>query len=135
MLAHILELQASQALHKEFGIAFNSYVILFVLKKHDVLNQQYLATKLGISTAAISKRIKNLTDKGYVTTKVNEENRRENLVTLTQEGRVIQEQATLLLKNNFDENVKEFTEQEETDKLLTKLLEILASKHYDRQNC
>lgn len=135
MLAHIIEQHASTVLHEKFDLAFNSYVILHVLTKHKILNQHFLAQKLQLTTAAISKRIKLLSEKGLVMANTNKDNRREQHINITPKGKKIHDKATIVLENNFNEMIKKYPHSKELDKQLNLLLTNICSEHHDRKTC
>lgn len=74
---------------KETGFSLTRYEMLMFLKEKGTCSQNQIQTELKIDSAAITRHLKILEQKGYVIRKRNAENNREVFVQLT--GRAIQE--------------------------------------------
>lgn len=135
LLAHVIEQATASSLQEESGLAFNSYIILYVLNKKGEINQSKLADQLKITTAAISKRVKILMEREFVTTTINKENRREHLLNITEKGKQILKTSTTLLDKQFNELIKEYKHKEEFELLLNELIKTVCSEHHDNETC
>ena len=85
-LAFVLGRQSDYALQQALGIGFSQFKIMMVLKWNPSVQQKQIADSLGQTEASISRQIKLLHDKGYLTTRISAENRREHITTLTEKG-------------------------------------------------
>lgn len=61
-------------------------LILFYLKYHDNVNQKTLSNKFKVSEAFISKITNELDDSNFIIRKINEDNKREKLLSLSDKG-------------------------------------------------
>lgn len=118
-----VEQKLTKGFEKSTGFSITRYEILIYLKKNGNKLQREIAQYLNIDPAAITRHIKILEKKGYITKTRNKENEREVIISLT-------DFAKLELKkcqNNHCENKCDlpipFT-QEEIDKTLEILEQI-----------
>jgi DNA-binding MarR family transcriptional regulator len=77
-----------------FGIDARELGILLVIASHDPGSQQQAAQRLGIDRTSMVARIDALEDKGLVARRPHPEDRRRNVVELTDTGRATVRQAT-----------------------------------------
>ncbi len=72
---------------KTLDIAGSEHAIMMALAVEECMNQEELSQYLSLDKGTIAKTLVKLEEKGFVDRKVNVENRREKLVTLTYYGR------------------------------------------------
>ncbi|MDY0287315.1 MAG: MarR family transcriptional regulator [Sphaerochaeta sp.] len=71
---------------KTLDIAGSEHAIIMTLAINECMNQYELSDSLSLNKGTIAKALLKLEDKGFVKREVNEENRREKLVSLTAYG-------------------------------------------------
>ena len=71
---------------KTLDIAGSEHSIIMALAAKDCMNQEELSQYLSLDKGTIAKTLVKLEGKGFVDRVVNEENRREKIVTLTDYG-------------------------------------------------
>lgn len=91
---------------KEFGINATQLHLLFEIRHHSNINQEKIAQRCNINKGAVARSIKKLEDMGMVTRQIDENNRRQNKVSLTQKGEKILNQANEVLNRWEDEVIK-----------------------------
>jgi DNA-binding MarR family transcriptional regulator len=123
-LSTVLARQSDQALQEQLGIGFSQFKILMVLKWNPNVQQRSIANNLGQTEASISRQIKLLHDEGLLTTRINQENRRQHITTPTAKGERLTEKALVVL-NSFHNPVFSSI----SDKQKEQLLAILKTMH------
>lgn len=110
------DLQLTQLFDTQMAISLTRYEMMMRLKEVDSVSQSYLQEKLKINQAAITRHLKILEEKNYITRTRNPENNREVLVQLTMDGRKLldaccQNKETLVTRlfSNFTEEQLETT--------------------------
>lgn len=83
---------------KEFDLSFGEQVIIMFLSTHENVNQDTISKTYMIDKGMIAKTLNRLEQKGFVMRKQNPDNRRENIISLTQKGREILNNMGLILK-------------------------------------
>ena len=71
----------------DLGINETQLHLLFEISHNENLNQERIATRCNINKGAVARSIKKLEDKGFVERTIDENNRRQNKVSLTLKGR------------------------------------------------
>lgn len=84
---------------KEFDLTFGEQVIIMFLSTHKNVNQDTISKTYRIDKGMIAKTLKKLEHKGYIKRKLNPDNRRENIISLTQKGTDILKHMSII----FDE--------------------------------
>ena len=123
-LAFVLARQSDQVLQEQLGIGFSQFKILMVLQWDPMVQQKYIAEKLGQTEASISRQIKLLHDKGMLTTTISSSNRRQHITSLTAKGERHIDKALEIL-NSYHAPVFD----QLTDKQRNQLLETLQTMH------
>ena len=88
----------------EFGINSTQLYLLFELGHHNEMNQDKIASRCNINKGAAARSIRKLEEKGLVTRKIDDDNRRQNKVSLTEKGRKTLDASIQYLKT-FEEEV------------------------------
>ena len=71
----------------DLGINETQLHLLFEISHHENLNQERIASGCNINKGAVARSIKKLEDRGFVARTIDENNRRQNKVSLTSKGR------------------------------------------------
>ncbi len=96
-LAFTLNRQSDQVLQERLGIGFSQFKILMVLKWNPKIQQKEIAENLGQTEASISRQIKLLQESGLLSSRKNQDNRRQHITDLTPHGlRLIDEALKIL---------------------------------------
>ena len=110
---------------EEYGINASQLHLLFEISHQKNINQEKIATRCNINKGAVARSIRKLEEKGLVTRQIDDANRRQNIISLTDKG-----EETLTESNNllnkwenevFDQNIIE-------KELLQKALKDIAIK-------
>ena len=91
---------------EDFGINETQLHLLFEISHHENLNQETIACRCNINKGAVARSIKKLEDRGFVTRTIDEKNRRQNKVSLTQKGEKTLSDAISVLNKWEDEVIK-----------------------------
>ena len=80
--------------YREKNIDFEAawFPLFYLLASGGDINLREIADKLQVSHSAISQLVKNLKEKGLVATKPSVDDRRQNMVSLTEEGKALMNQ-------------------------------------------
>lgn len=92
---------------EDFGINATQLHLLYEISLQDSPNQESIASRCNINKGAVARSIKKLEDKGFVERTVDENNRRQNRVSLTQKGRKTLTEAYDVLNTWEDEVIRE----------------------------
>lgn len=88
----------------EFGINTTQLHLLFEIYYQSDINQDKIAERCNINKGAVARSIKKLEDKGLVKRQIDENNRRQNKISLTEKGEEILEKSTDIL-HDWEESV------------------------------
>ncbi|MBE6510890.1 MAG: MarR family transcriptional regulator [Methanobrevibacter sp.] len=88
LIAILARAQATYFNHmlSEIGINDPQLHILFEINKDSKINQDKIASRCNTNKGAVARSIKKLEENGLVTRTIDENNRRQNIITLTQKG-------------------------------------------------
>ena len=78
---------------KPLGLTYTQYIVLLVLWEKDGITVGTLCEKLMLDNGTISPLLKKMQQAGYVEKKRSEEDDRVVVITLTEEGKALQEKA------------------------------------------
>lgn len=81
----------------EFGINTTQLHLLFEISHQSNINQEKIAARNNINKGAVARSIKKLEDNGLVKREVDENNRRQNKLSLTENGEEMLEKAIKVL--------------------------------------
>ena len=81
----------------EFGINTTQLHLIFEISQQSDVNQEKIATSCNINKGAVARSIKKLEDNGLVVRQIDENNRRQNKLALTEKGKDILEKSTKVL--------------------------------------
>jgi DNA-binding MarR family transcriptional regulator len=71
---------------REFDLTFGEQVIIMFLSVHKNVNQDTISKTYMIDKGMVAKTLNKLEKKGFIMRKPNPDNRRENIISLTQKG-------------------------------------------------
>lgn len=110
----------------EFGINATQLHLLFEISDNSDINQEKIAARCNINKGAVARAMKKLEDKGLIIRQIDEKNRRQNKVSLTEEGERILDECLDILHRWEEEIILEkgYIEKE----LLQKVLKEIAIK-------
>ncbi len=105
---------------EKYGINTTQLHLLFEISHQSNLNQEKIASLCNINKGAVARSIKKLEDKGLVIRKIDENNRRQNIISLTQAGEDILVKSSKILEHWEDEIILEkgYIEKEMLQKVL-----------------
>jgi len=78
---------------KPLGLTYTQYIVFLVLWEKDGITVGDLCEKLRLDNGTISPLLKKMQQAGYINRKRSEEDDRVVVITLTEEGRALQEKA------------------------------------------
>jgi DNA-binding MarR family transcriptional regulator len=92
---------------EDLGINSTQLHLLFEISHQNNLNQEKIASRCNINKGAVARSIKKLEDRGFVNRTIDENNRRQNKVSLTEKGEKTLSKAVKVLDRWEDEVIKE----------------------------
>ena len=84
---------------KELGLTYTQYIVFLVLWEKDGITVGEICGKLMLDNGTVSPLLKKMEQAGYITRKRSSEDDRVVLISLTKEGRKLQEKAKDVPKN------------------------------------
>ena len=106
---------------EKYGIHGGQFQFLRSLSKKDSISQEELANIYHNHQSTIARALRKLEDKGMISRKVDENNRRKNIITITSKGRNIVDNIQLM-DEKWEGNIKSLDVDEKN-----KLKELLKS--------
>ena len=100
-LVRVMNGQADALLRAEYSITYSQFVFLQVLSESGQLDITRLAQALGVSTAAVSKRIEWFADRALVRVDQDPTNAKRVLVSLTAQGADLAKKSGDFLERRF----------------------------------
>ena len=97
---------------KSLNINPTQLSFLFETKCKKNINQHDLSTNCSIDKGAVARALRKLEEQGLVKREVDENNRRQNMLSLTEKGHETLEQALIILDNWESEVYKDITAEE-----------------------
>ena len=92
---------------EDFGINATQLQLLYEISYQDNINQEKIANRCNINKGAVARSIRKLEDNGFVARKIDENDRRQNKVSLTQKGRQTLSKAYNVLISWEDEVIQD----------------------------
>jgi DNA-binding MarR family transcriptional regulator len=108
---------------EKYGIHGGQFQFLRSLSKKDSISQEELANIYHNHQSTIARALRKLEDTGMVARNVDENNRRKNIITITEKGRKIVDNIRLM-DEKWENNIKSLTVDEKNK--LKELLKTLA---------
>lgn len=88
--------------------------LLFEISHQNNINQEKIASRCNINKGAVARSIKKLEDKGLVIRQIDENNRRQNIVSLTSKGKETLTESIKILNKWEMEVFDNYTIEEKT---------------------
>lgn len=108
---------------EEYGINASQLHLLFEIDHENEINQEKIASRCNINKGSVARSIKKLEDKGLVMRKVDDENRRQNKITITEKGEEVLNESINQLSKWEDEVINNsILEKEELQIVLKEIL-------------
>ena len=111
---------------KKFGINTTQLHLLFEIRQQSDINQEKIAQRCSINKGAVARSIKKLEENGFVIRQIDENNRRQNKLSLTKKGEETLNESIEVLKRWENEVIKK--EGYITKELLQQILKEIAIK-------
>lgn len=108
---------------EKYDLNASQLLLLFEISNDCNINQDMIASRCNINKGTVARSIKKMEDKGLVIRQIDENNRRQNKVSLTQNGRETLSQAITVLDEWEDEVILEkgYIEKELLQKILKEI--------------
>ena len=129
----VMDKIADSALQNNCDLTLSQFLSLMVIIQNPNIKQIDIADFLEITEAAVSRQIDVLKNKKLITISQNEDNRRENLLFPTAQGKQIFTKSNEILHKTFNSLYQILTdkEKEQLEKILDKLLFSVCRKKKD----
>ena len=88
---------------ENLNISATQLHLLFEISHQCEINQEKIASRCNINKGSVARSIKKLEDKGLIKREIDENNRRQNKISLTQTGKETLNEAVKILKQWEDE--------------------------------
>lgn len=117
ILANKLATKSSEAYQKNFDIGIMEWRVLAILAVYENYSVQNITDIIGLDKGAVSRALKKLEAKSYVTIQEDEFNKRAYIINITKQGRLLHDKVydfsmkreeKLLSKLNHDEKEELF---------------------------
>ena len=115
-------LRRYQPLLKELNLTYTQYVTMMVLWEKETVNEKDLVSALYLQANTLTDLLKKLKEKGFVDIRKDEEDKRNIVISLTEEGRRLKEKAVQVPKTLAEERWLTDEEFMQFKALLYKLL-------------
>lgn len=127
--------QAYTPLLNELGITYPQYLVLMVLWEKDCLPVNYIAHRLLLETNTVTPLLQRMEKLGIVVRKKGKQDKRQQLVSLTEKGRNMEEKAYRLIPTGMGEMLKVCPlQKEDYQHLANELDSIIASLKKNRMS-
>ena len=90
----------------ELGITYPQYLVLMVLWEKDCQPVNDIARRLVLETNTVTPLLQRMEKQGLVTRKKGEQDKRQQIVSLTEKGRDMEEEAYRLIPAGMTETLK-----------------------------
>lgn len=115
-------LRRYQPLLKELNLTYTQYVTMMVMWEKECVNEKDLVNALYLKANTLTDLLKNLEKKGFVSIKKSENDKRNIVICLTEEGKKLKEKAVNVPKTLIEEHWLTDEEVIQFKSLLYKLL-------------
>ena len=115
-------LRRYQPLLKKINLTYTQYITMMVLWEKEVVNEKDLVKALYLIANTLTDMLRKLKQKGYIKISKNENDKRSIIISLTDEGRKLKEQAVEVPKTLIEEHWLTDEEFKTFKSLLYKLL-------------
>ncbi len=115
-------LRRYQPLLKELNLTYTQYVTMMVMWEKEKVNEKDLVNALYLKANTLTDLLKNLKNKGFVTIEKDSNDKRNIIITLTEEGKLLKKKAVNVPKTLESEHWLTDEEFKTFKELLYKLL-------------
>ena len=115
---------------KDLGLTAGQFPFLMHLSHKEGITQDELAVHLHIDKGTVARALKKLEDNGFICRKINPQNRRSNLLFLTEKGRRVIPQIHKIDKEWEESICSKLSNKEFND--LVNVLQMLAMKSLEK---
>ena len=82
-----------QPLLKELDLTYTQYVVMMVMWEKEVVNEKDLVNSLYLQANTLAPLLKKLKQKGYITINKDNKDKRNIVISLTEQGKVLKDKA------------------------------------------
>ena len=107
----------------ELNINNTQLYILYEISNDPKINQEKIASRCNIDKGAIARSIKKLEDNGFIERTIDENNRRQNIISLTEKGEITYNKSKDILKD-FEDILFDNQQEKENLQIILKNLAI-----------
>lgn len=100
-----LVIQAYTPILTELGITYPQYLVLMILWEKDMQPVNDIAHRLFLETNTVTPLLQRMEKQGIITRQKGKEDKRQQIVSLTEEGRVLEERAYSLIPSGMREKL------------------------------
>ena len=100
-----LVIQAYTPMLTELGITYPQYLVLMVLWEKDMQPVNDIAHRLFLETNTVTPLLQRMEKQGIITRQKGKEDKRQQIVSLTEEGRAMEEKAYALIPSGMREKL------------------------------
>ena len=79
---------------EKIDLTYTQYIVMMVLWEKQKVNEKELCLTLHLKTNTLAPLLKRVKDKGYISIAKDEEDKRNLVITLTEDGEALKEKAT-----------------------------------------
>lgn len=94
---YTLDFLAEKLLREHLDIGYPDFLMMMMMDSMQACSQNHLVTHLKVNKSSVSKRVDSLTNKGIILRETNPDNRRQNIIKLSNKGNVVLIQSYKLL--------------------------------------
>ena len=116
-------LRRYQPLLKELNLTYTQYITMMVMWEKETVNEKELVKALYLQANTLTDLLGKLKRKGYVDIQKDKKDKRNIIISLTEEGRLLKDRAVNIPKTLIDEHWLTDIEIETFKGLLYKLLQ------------
>lgn len=102
----------SMVANKESALSFNQCSLLYIIDNCKSTNQKEIAKNLHITPATLSVRLQRLEKAGYLKREIDLNDKRNYLLTITKKGKMLKDETTKLLEEEWLKIFDGFTKSE-----------------------
>lgn len=106
---------------KEIDINTAQFQVLYEIDNDSKINQEKIASRSNTNKGAIARSISKLEENGLVERKTDENNRRQNIITLTGKGKIVLDKAIEIFNEWEDSLLEDFEDKHQLQVMLKDL--------------
>jgi DNA-binding MarR family transcriptional regulator len=124
IFANLVEKEVERKLLRDVGLSYSQCMILDFINNHPEISQRDVAVERHITPAAVSRHLEVLEELGFIKRKDREENKREHILIITNQGQSVATNAEKLLEQSMNSLIEDISrdELEDIDEIFNRLL-------------